>query len=311
MSETRPGRRPAPLGVTLGDPAGVGPEVTLKALARLRVRRAVLVGPRAVIAGAARRLRLALPAGFAVDDTGNPGRFTPGRVQANCGAAALAALERGAELLGRGEVSALVTAPVSKAALRRAGFRWPGQTEFLAERLGAARTAMLAWTPRYKAVFVTIHLPLADVPGAITAGAVFEKAVLLEEFLRRELRRRPRIGVLALNPHGAEFGRGEERRIAAGVARARRAGVDAAGPVCADAVGPWLGRVDGWVAMYHDQAMIPAKLLGPGVNVTLGLGAVRTSPLHGTAFDIAGRGIADPGSMVAAIRLARRLARTA
>ncbi|MFO7638314.1 MAG: 4-hydroxythreonine-4-phosphate dehydrogenase PdxA [bacterium] len=298
-----------PAGITIGDPAGIGPEVTIKALARVRPGRARLIGSRQVIEREARKLGFELSAGTVIDDTGPVGRFTPGRAQRCCGAAALAALERGAGLLKRGEIGALVTAPVSKTALRLAGFRWPGQTEFLAERLGAKRTAMLAWTRRFKAVFVTIHQPLAGVGRAITAAAVAEKASLLDEFLRREQVRRPRIGVMAFNPHGGEFSRGEEARIAAGVRLARRRGLAVAGPFPADALAASPGGYEGFVAMYHDQAMIPAKLLGPGVNVTLGLGAVRTAPLHGTAFDIAGRGRADPASMTLAIRLARRFSR--
>jgi 4-hydroxythreonine-4-phosphate dehydrogenase len=177
---------------------------------------------------------------------------------------------------------------------------------------------MLAWTPHFKVVFVTIHLPLAEVSRHITAAAVLEKTRLLCDFLRREAAggkhpARPRICVMALNPHAYEFSRGEDERIAEGVRRSRQAGINAVGPVPADAAAASVSaaRYSGYVAMYHDQAMIPAKLLGrdQGVNVTLGPPFVRTSPLHGTAFDIAGRGIANPGSMLAAIRLARRLAR--
>ena len=275
------------LAITLGDPAGIGPEITLKALARLRLRRARLIGSRPVIEHEAQKLGFALPAGMTIDDTGPVGRFRPGRADPRCGAAALAALERGVDLLRQGGIRALVTAPVSKTALRLVGFRWPGQTEFLAERLSAKRTAMLAWTPRFKVIFVTIHRPLAEVSRFITAAAVAEKTALLDEFLSAELGRRPHIGVMAFNPHGEEFSRGEEARIAAGVSRARELGIAACGPFPADALAARPGEYDGYVAMYHDQAMIPAKLLGPGVNVTLGLGAVRTSPLHGTAFDSA------------------------
>ena len=217
-------------------------------------------------------------------------------------------------------MSALVTAPVSKAALRMAGFTWPGQTEFLAERLGAKHHAMLAWTPKFKVVFVTIHEPLARVSRHITAAAMAEKTGLLDRFLRDSGVTRPRICVMAFNPHAAEFSLGEEKRIAAGVALARKAGINAVGPIPADAAvaravaprpSPLAPRFDGHVAIYHDQAMIPAKLLGrgSGVNVTLGLGRIRTSPLHGVAFDIAGKGIASPESMLAAIRLAQRLVR--
>ncbi len=296
-----------PVAITIGDPAGIGPEIIIKALVRMRLKDVLLIGPRAVFEAEQRKQHASVLAGTRVDDVGRTGRFSMGRVQKRCGQAALACLEHGAELLARGEISALVTAPVSKETLRLAGFRWPGQTEFLAERLGAKRYAMLAWTRTFKAVFVTIHLPLARVARHVTATAVVEKTTLLDEFLRIEGNPEPRIGVMALNPHGEEFSLGEEARIADGILRARRRGIDVAGPFPADTL---VGRAgfDGLVAMYHDQAMIPAKLSGGGVNVTLGLGRIRTSPLHGTAFDIAGRGQARLDSMIAAIRLARRIA---
>jgi 4-hydroxythreonine-4-phosphate dehydrogenase len=259
------------------------------------------------------------------DVAGRLGAFKMGRVQRNCGAVALACLEAGVKELGAGRVSALITGPVSKEALRMAGFRWPGQTEFLAERLGSKRHAMLAWTPRFKVVFVTIHEPLARVSRHITAAVVAEKADLLNQFLRDTGVKRPRICVMAFNPHAYEFSLGEEERIAAGVARARKAGINTVGPIPADAavaavpqarhlsfgLRPSSLPFDGYIAIYHDQAMIPAKLLGrdQGVNLTLGLGRIRTSPLHGVAFDIAGQGIASPGSMMSAIRLAQRLCR--
>jgi 4-hydroxythreonine-4-phosphate dehydrogenase len=317
--------RHSTLGITMGDPAGIGPEILLKALAAMPRLRPVIFGSRAVLEREQRRLRTSADLSLVDDSVPNPGRFRMGRAQKNCGTAAFAALEAGVAALKQGSISALVTAPVSKEALRLAGFRWPGQTEFLADRLGARRHAMLAWTPRFKAVFVTIHQPLGHVSRHITPDNVADKALLLDSFLRAELGRRPRICALAFNPHGHEFSLGEESWIASGVAIARKSGVDAVGPVPADAALASLARAphsafdirhsslpcDGFVAMYHDQAMIPAKLLarGQGVNVTLGLGRIRTSPLHGTAFDIAGKGIADPRSMLAAIRLALRLAR--
>jgi 4-hydroxythreonine-4-phosphate dehydrogenase len=296
-----------PVGITMGDPAGIGPEVVIRALARTGRRGALVIGSRRVFERERRRLGVRFDPSLVDDSVPSPGRYRPGSVQENCGRAAFAALETGVRLLRRGDIGALVTAPVSKQALRLAGFSWPGQTEFLAARLGAKRHAMMAWTRRFKAAFVTTHLPLVRVARSITATSVAGTAVLLAGFLRSELARPPRIGVMALNPHAGEFSLGEEKRIVGGIGLARRHGVDASGPWPADtAVGR--ANIDGWVAMYHDQGMLPAKLLGPGVNVTLGLGRVRTSPLHGTAFDIAGRGIADPRSMVAAVRLARRLA---
>ena len=273
-----------------------------------------IIGPRDVFEREQKRLRTRADLDLIDDSVEGPGRYQYGRPQARCGNTALLALEMGVYRLLKGRISALVTAPVSKEALRTAGFTWPGQTEFLAARLGAKGHAMLAWTPKFKVAFVTIHEPLARVSRHITAAAVAQKTGLLDRFLRDTGVRRPRICVMAFNPHAREFSLGEEKRIADGVARAREAGIDAIGPVPADAAVASVTRpipFDGFVAMYHDQAMIPAKLLGRdrGVNVTLGLGRVRTSPLHGVAFDIAGRGIASAGSMLAAIRLARRLRR--
>ncbi|MEO0080467.1 MAG: 4-hydroxythreonine-4-phosphate dehydrogenase PdxA [candidate division WOR-3 bacterium] len=298
------------IGITMGDPAGIGPEIILKALSRLGLKAARIIGSRAVFEQEQQRLKTSVDLSLVDDAVPAPGRFTMGRVQKNCGQAALAALEVGVELLRTGAISAMVTAPVSKESLRLAGFGWPGQTEFLAERLGCRRPAMLAWTPRFKVVFVTIHLPLALVAPLITAQAVAEKIRMLAGFLRSEGRTKPRIGVMAFNPHATEFSLGEEKRILAGIRLARRSGAQATGPLPADSVALRLREFDGFVAMFHDQAMIPAKLLGRGrgVNVTLGLGRVRTSPLHGVAFDIAGTGQASPGSMIAALRLARRLA---
>jgi len=303
----------SPLGITVGDPAGIGPEITLKALDRMPRLRPRIIGPRDVFEREQERLRTHVDLNLIDDSVEGPGRFNYGKPQAHCGRTALLALQMGAYRLKHGRIGSLVTAPVSKEALRMAGFKWPGQTEFLADRLGSRRHAMLAWTPKFKVAFVTIHEPLARVSQHITAAAVAAKAMLLNRFLRNTGVKRPRICVMAFNPHAAEFSLGEEKRIAAGVMLARRAGINATGPVPADAAvaRSIANRFDGYVAMYHDQAMIPAKLLGrdQGVNLTLGLGHIRTSPLHGVAFDIAGRGIASAGSMLSAIRLARQLSR--
>jgi 4-hydroxythreonine-4-phosphate dehydrogenase len=308
----------------MGDPAGIGPEIILKSLSRMPRLRCRVFGSSAVFEREQERLGMEVNLSCVEDIAGRLGAFKMGRAQRNCGAAAFACLEAGVQELGAGRVSALVTGPVSKVALRMAGFTWPGQTEFLAERLGRKRHAMLAWTPSFKVVFVTIHEPLARVSRHITAAAVAEKTGLLNRFLRDSGVTRPRICVMAFNPHAAEFSLGEEKRIAAGIAFARKAGINAVGPIPADAaiatlsstrsLTPFLPsslHFDGFVAMYHDQAMIPAKAFGrdEGVNLTLGLGRIRTSPLHGVAFDIAGKGIASPGSMLAAIRLAQHLCR--
>jgi 4-hydroxythreonine-4-phosphate dehydrogenase len=310
------------IGITLGDPAGIGPEIVLKALPRFRDAPILLIGSQTVLEQTAKKLGLRLGPGILRHDTGEDFEFRFGKVQRKCGVVALNALETAVRLLRQGMLKGIVTAPVSKEALRLAGFEFPGQTEFLACRLGAKRHAMLAYAEgagvrgqgagvggrALRIVFVTIHKPLAEVPKAITAKLVAEKIRLLSDFLkRRERIARPRIAVLALNPHGREFTLGEEARIAQGIWVARQVGVE--GPFPADTIGQLLPRYDGFVAMYHDQAMIPAKLLaqGRGVNLTLGLPVVRASPLHGTAFDIAGKGIASPDSVIAAIKVAVRL----
>jgi 4-hydroxythreonine-4-phosphate dehydrogenase len=317
------------IGITLGDPAGIGPEIVLKSLSRFRGAPILLIGSQAVLDRTAAKLGLRLASGILRHDTGEDFEFRFGKIRHKCGAAALNALEVAVGMLRQGKLNGIVTAPVSKEALRLAGFEFPGQTEFLACRLGAKRHAMLAYAepgdrryaigdrrqrggPGFRIIFVTIHKPLAEVPKAITAKLVAGKIRLLADFLkRREGIARPRIAVLALNPHGREFTLGEEARIAQGIQATRLTGVE--GPFPADTIGQLLPRYDGLVAMYHDQAMIPAKLLaqGRGVNLTLGLPVVRTSPLHGTAFDIAGKGIASPDSMIAAIRVALRLAEAA
>lgn len=297
-----------PIGITLGDPAGIGPEITIKALGQVPHRHLLLIGPKQVLKREAERLKVPLPP-VAIYDTGPIGEYQYGQVQKNCGVAALQALEAGATLLKQNQISALVTGPVSKSALRLAGFRFPGQTEFLAHRLHARRYGMLAWSRKFRVIFVTIHLPLARVPQQITSTRVLDKIILLNEYLQLEGIERPAIGVLALNPHADEFSLGEEGRIREAIIQARRKKIQAEGPLPADAIFVNLDRFHGFVAMYHDQAMIPAKLLsrGAGVNVTVGLNRIRTSPLHGVAFDIAGQDQADPGSMVAAIRLAQKL----
>jgi len=308
----------------MGDPAGIGPEIVLKSLSRMPLLRCRVFGSPSVFKREQRRLGTKVDLSCVEAVTGRIGVFKMGREQRNCGAAAFACLEAGVRELRAGRVSALVTGPVSKESLRMAGFSWPGQTEFLAERLGSKRHAMLAWTPKFKVVFVTIHEPLARASPHITAAVVAEKTELLDRFLRGAGVTKPRICVMAFNPHAGEFSLGEEERIGAGVARARQAGINATGPIPADAAVSRLFATrsldplipsslpfDGYVAMYHDQAMIPAKAFGrdQGVNLTLGLGRIRTSPLHGVAFDIAGKGIASPGSMLAAVRLAQRLSR--
>jgi 4-phospho-D-threonate 3-dehydrogenase / 4-phospho-D-erythronate 3-dehydrogenase len=304
------------LVVSAGDPAGVGPEVTLKALARPEVRALADIA----VAGDPDDLRrtasrLGVPAPERVEPAGDAGAVRPGRVSAEGGAAGVAAIRRAVELIGDGAYDALVTAPISKEAVRLAGFGWPGHTEMLAELTGAADVRMLLVTDRLRVVHVTTHRSLRSAIDAATRERVRRTIELGHAGAVRLGVDRPRIGVAGLNPHAGEaglFGDEELREIGPAVAEARAAGIDASGPWPPDTLF-WRasgGEFDLVVAMYHDQGHIPVKLGGfdEGVNVTLGLPFPRTSVDHGTAFDIAGRGVARWQSMAAAIRVAARLA---
>ncbi len=291
--------------VTQGDPNGVGTEVALKALAAGAADGAdvVLLGERALLEETAKRLGVALPQ-----------RIVDSPVRGD--ASALWALEESCRMAVRGEADAIVTAPIHKAALAAVGFTFPGQTEFLGARLGGVETTMLLAGETLRVALVTTHLRLADVPRAVTRDRVVATITRLDAGLRRGWGiDRPRIAVLGLNPHAGEsglFGPEDAETIAPAVEDCRARGIDCRGPLPGD--GTFAPRArsafDGFVAMYHDQGLAALKAVegGGAVNVTLGLPVPRTSPDHGTARDIAGRGVADPGSMAAALRLALRLA---
>ncbi|MFH1023257.1 MAG: 4-hydroxythreonine-4-phosphate dehydrogenase PdxA [Planctomycetota bacterium] len=304
------------IAITLGDPFGIGPEITAKALARPDIRRLGafrLYGSRDLFRAACRRAGIRFPENIPMTDIGGggvlPARRGPTRAG---GAVSIRALDAAVADIRRGAARALVTAPVSKEALHRAGFAFPGHTEFLKSRLGAREVVMTFIGGGLRVALVTIHEPLARVPSLVTTGKVLATLRVFNDGLRRMFRvRRPRIAVAGLNPHAGEgglFGNEESRKILPAIRRARRAGISVEGPFPADTLffTAREGRFDGVVAMYHDQGLIPVKLLAfdSGVNVTMGLPIVRTSPDHGTAFDIAGTGRANPGSMMAAIRLA-------
>ncbi|MEX6722897.1 4-hydroxythreonine-4-phosphate dehydrogenase PdxA [Parapedomonas caeni] len=322
-----PPRADPPLIVSIGDPAGVGPETIVQAWEQRHAiglppfavagdaaaLRAVWAGPVATISDlddAARHYRHALP----VLDVGSMGDSRPGRPTADGARLAFAALEAGVDLTVGGGASALVTGPVNKAALAAIGYRWPGQTEFVAERAGVSPedAVMMLAGPSVRTVPVTIHVPLREVPARLTTALIVQRGRVTAEALRRDLGLRdPRLAVTGLNPHAGERGRlgdEEETVVRPAVEQLRAMGIDATGPLPADSLfAPHIrGRYDAMVCMYHDQALIPIKALDfdSGVNMTLGLPIVRTSPDHGTAFDIAGRGEARPDAMIAAIRMA-------
>jgi 4-hydroxythreonine-4-phosphate dehydrogenase len=327
-----PARRPGVAGriaISLGDPSGVGPEVTAKALAALRgALSPVVYGDAAVLARTLGPLGLPLiepgapvPAGGAlVAVTRLPARAVrPGKPAPEGGAAPPAYLEAAFAAVRDGEAAALVTAPVSKAQVARALPGFVGHTEWLEARCGARRSVMMLAGEKLKIALVTNHVAFARLRRVITAERIVETLRVTHRALHDDLGlRRPRLALAALNPHAGEegaFGDEEDRLLRPALARAAALGAPAAGPFPADSVffRAALGEFDAVVALYHDQGLIPVKLLDavggdPAVNVTLGLPVVRTSPDHGVAYDIAGKDRASPASMIAALRLASRIA---
>jgi len=309
------------LAVTLGDPAGIGPEVVLKALADpdRPPGEVALYGPRDALADRARRfgLRPAEDLGVDVVDVPAGGPVPLGRPSAAGGRAAALAVLRAADDARAGRVDAIVTAPLNKEALRAAGFPWPGHTEMLAEAAGTPDVAMMFVGGPLRVALLTIHQALRSVPAAVTGDEVRRVARLVHRELPRFGRVRRRIAVCGLNPHAGEgglFGTEERDVIAPAVEDLQAEGLDVQGPFPADSlfVRAVRGEFDAVVAAYHDQGLVPVKLLafGHAVNVTLGLPFVRTSVDHGTGFDIVERGTADARSLVEAMKLACALAGT-
>ena len=305
--------------ITSGDPGGIGPELVLRALAdpgTSGLAEFTAVGSPADFDRAAAALGLPLPRihpvhGPGAGPDGAPGPVPLGRPSAAGGRAAVTAVREAARLVAAGDGDALVTAPVSKEALRLAGYPWPGQTEMLAELCAADDLRVLLMAGPLRVVHVSAHRPLRDAIDEVTPASVLRTIELADGIGRRLLGRPPRILVAGLNPHAGEhgiLGGEDERFIRPAVAQARSRGIDADGPLSADTLFPRAaaGGADLVVVMYHDQGHIPVKLLGrgEGVAVTLGLPFPRMSPDHGAAFDIAGQGLARPGSMTAAIRAA-------
>ncbi len=309
------------VAITCGEPAGIGAEVALKALRSGPPGgvEPLLVGPRAVWEGAAGLVGLGKgPLPWALEEppaSGEPD-WGWGRPTARSGEVAAGAVELAARLALDGRADAVVTAPLTKRGLRAAGRPYPGHTEMLQALCGGRAFMMLAGE-RLRVVLVTTHVPLAQVPALVTRERVLETLRAADRGLRRDLGvRSPRIAVAGLNPHAGEggvLGREEAERIAPAVDAARAGGIDARGPLPADTVFHRAARgdFDAVVAMYHDQGLGPLKLLhfDDAVNITLGLPIVRTSPDHGTAFDIAGKGAASAASFRAALAAAAGIAR--
>ncbi|MGP8231099.1 MAG: 4-hydroxythreonine-4-phosphate dehydrogenase PdxA [Methylovirgula sp.] len=328
------------VALTRGDPSGIGPELALKAWAALHEDATApaffVIAERDHLAGLARRFGLDVPLAIVKPSeaaaafpralpVAGPQRAVAGALGAPDvadAATTVTSIETAVELVHGGAADALVTNPIAKEVLQRAGFAHPGHTEFLGELAARlygqkARPVMLLWSPALAVVPATIHVPLAKVPQLVTRELLIETGEIVNaDFKRRFGLAAPRIVFSGLNPHAGEaghMGREEIEIIAPAVAALRKAGIDARGPYPADTLFHASARekYDVAICMYHDQALIPIKTLAfdSAVNVTLGLPFVRTSPDHGTAFDIAAKGIADPTSLIAALRLAAKLAK--
>jgi 4-phospho-D-threonate 3-dehydrogenase / 4-phospho-D-erythronate 3-dehydrogenase len=285
------------VGITAGDPAGIGPEIARKAADDPEVH--AVCEPIIYGVVADEQLRT----------------FERGRVSAAAGKAAYDAIVHAVEDAVAGRIAAIATAPINKEAFAAAGLPWPGHTELLAHLTGAPRVAMLFYAEALRVVLATVHVALAEVPRVLTQARLEETIDLTARELPRFGVPSPRLALAGLNPHAGEhglFGEEEARILRPAVAACREKGIEVSGPFPADTLfnRAMRGEFDAVIACYHDQGLIPIKLVafGRAVNVTLGLPIIRTSVDHGTAFDIAGRGVADPSSLIEAVRLAARLA---
>ncbi|MFP4158640.1 MAG: 4-hydroxythreonine-4-phosphate dehydrogenase PdxA [Desulfobacterales bacterium] len=331
MSDTRP-----VIGVTMGDPVGVGPEIICRALSGTAIHdhvRPLVIGDHGIIriaagiAGSRAEIRIV--------EQPEPADYSPGiinvlalsaldtathrwgRPDRKTGRAMLEYIEKGIDMAMQGEISGLATCPINKAAMKLAGSSYPGHTEILAQRTGTGKYAMMMAGNSLRVVLTTIHIPLRSVPDSIDEAGIETIIRLTDQSLKARFGiKEPRVAVAGLNPHAGEdemFGNEETRVIRPAIARAVSAGINASGPHPPDTVfyNAARGAYDAVVCMYHDQALIPFKMLhfSDGVNTTLGLPIIRTSVDHGTAYDIAGQGVADPGSLVAAIEMASEHAR--
>lgn len=305
----------------MGDPCGIGPEILIKAFAQHpRPDTLIALGDPAWLRAEARRLKLPAPAHM-VSTVELPSDLVIGRVDPRAGEAAYQSIIRAADMALAGELRAIVTAPISKAALQAAGHDFPGHTELLSHRAANVPVRMMLANAELRVVLVSVHVALAEAVRTLNTEAITETLMIAHEGLRRAGLAAPRLAVAGLNPHAGEaglFGREDIDIIAPAIAQARKRGIDARGPFAPDTVfmrARGLAQFDAVIAMYHDQGLIPIKYLGldQGVNITLGLPFVRTSPDHGTAFDLAGqpgpdgRGLAQPASLIAAIHAAEAL----
>lgn len=303
------------LFITFGDPSGIGPEILLKSLQNPRIQksRVVVIGDKGVLQKTEKFTRLVLPKKVSFVDLQNVDgeTFRFGTVSQAFGRASFEYVQKAVEFLKGEKRGVLVTAPLHKESLQKGGLSWPGHTEILKDLTGSQKVNMLFVGRRLRVSLVTWHISIKELPSLLTEEKIVDAISLLHGALRTYfLKKNPRIGVCALNPHAGEgglFGKEEKEIITPALQKVRRKGILVTDPLPADTLfyQAYRGAYDGVVAMYHDQGLIPFKMIERefGVNVTLGLPFLRTSPDHGTAFDIAGKNRADPRSMTAAILL--------
>ncbi len=318
------------IGITVGDPAGIGPEIVLKSipiLRRMKDCRFIIFAPEQCMQYYAKKLKLStslalvdtlkeLSKKVMVLEITDPVPIKPGRTSARTGRAAFQLISSGIQHALDGNLDALVTAPVSKYAINQARIPFSGHTEMLRDMSGVKDMLMFFVSPYMKAGLVTTHLPIQQVSEHLSKAVILSKLKIMEHGLKCYFGvKRPLLGVSALNPHAGEggyIGSEEIAIIKPAILKAQKMGLNVKGPFPADTILLRRSEFDGLLFMYHDQAMMPAKLLawGMNVNVTLGLPFVRTSPDHGTGFDIAGKGIASPASFIAASKLACAMLRS-
>ncbi len=323
------------VAITMGDPAGIGPEIVIKALSLAeisRICRPVVIGDSSVLKNAmsfAKSSPIAIKSIKRIDegdfnvgilnvldmDNVNVNKLKIGKISSEAGKAAIKYVERAIDLALNKKVDAIATGPINKEAIHKAGYKFDGHTELLAKRTGATNTAMMFLSDSIRVMLATTHMPLSQVPKSLDKKKILNIIKLADKELTEILNKKPRIGVAGLNPHAGEngiFGNEEQKIISPAVDEAKKLGINVKGPISADAIFYLanLNMFDIVIAMYHDQGLIPLKLLSfnKSVNVTVGLPIIRTSVDHGTGFDIAGKGWANPNSMIQAIRVATLLA---
>ncbi len=307
------------VGITIGDPSGIGPEITLKAIMHPKIRKVcklVVIGSKTFLPGLKKSGKKTFY-DFVEVPCPDLNKVVLGKFSSKTGLASYKFIAKAVELLKSRKIDALVTAPISKEALNLAGILYSGHTELLADFTQTKDFAMLMVANNFRTAMVTRHMPLQYACKNISAQNIVSITQLARKFLINKLKiKNPKIGICALNPHAGEgglLGREEEDFIIPAIKKLKNKNIYVEGPIPADSA--WLkmknGKFDFLITMYHDQAMIPLKILEPEkiVNITIGLPFIRTSPGHGTAFDIAGKGKADPSSMIEAIKVAADLSR--